>query len=113
MTREEKVRKNSLLTHGASWNQMGQLDREIEREQIFADAVERNLHFMALQETGCKSYQKFIGRGGVIINLEGATREYRGLGFYISDSWLDKLISAKLINDRIAVIKFDLGKRGF
>ena len=50
---------------------MGQLEREIEREIIFADALECNIHFMTLQETGCKSFKEFIGRSGRIINLRG------------------------------------------
>ena len=89
---------------------MLRLDQEMQRELIFKDAVARNIHFMALQETGCKVFQEYIGLGGRIINLEGATKKYRGLAFYISDSWADRLISYKLINDRIAVIKFDLGE---
>ena len=113
MPREEKVQKKLLYTQGATWNLMGQLDKEIEREHIFADAVERNIHFMSLQETGSKTYKEIIGRGGKIINLVGGiTKEYRGLGFYIRESWLERLISVRLINDRIAVIKFDMGEKG-
>jgi exonuclease III len=67
---------------------------------------------MSLQETGSKTYKEIIGRGGKIINLGGITKEYRGLGFYIRESWLERLISVRLINDRIAVIKFDMGEKG-
>jgi hypothetical protein len=44
---------------------------------------------MSLQETGSKTHKEIIGRGGKIINLGGITKEYRGLGFYIRESWLE------------------------
>ena len=37
---------------------------------------------------------------------------YSGLAFYVSDAWAERVISVKLINSRIAVIRFDLEEKG-
>ena len=113
MPNAEKKEKRLLETVAGTWNIMGRLDEEMEREHIFRDAVEKRLNFMVLQETGLKVQREFIGTGGRLINLEGpAGTVYRGLGFYIADVWRERLISVKLINERIAVIRFDLGDKG-
>ena len=99
-------------TKASTWNINGRLTIKEEREHIFLDARERKLHFMCLQETGCKIHQEFMGKGGIIINLAGQSDEYRGLAFYISNGWSERIINVKLINDRIAVIRYDLEEKG-
>ena len=82
MPNAEKREKREQRTKAGTWNLMGRLDEEIEREHIFRDAVGKKLNFMVLQETGLKVHKNFIGIGGTVINLEGpAGTAYRGLGF--------------------------------
>ena len=57
MGKEEKREREENLTKASTWNIMGKLTIKAEREHIFLDAIERKLHFMCLQETGCKDHQ--------------------------------------------------------
>ena len=112
MTKGKKLEREQNATKASTWNINGKLTIQKEREQLFLDAMERKLHFMCLQETGCKIHQEFRGQGGKIINLAGKSDEYRGLAFYISNKWSKRIITVKLINDRIGVIRFDLEEKG-
>ena len=71
MGKGEKLEREKNATKALTWNINGRLTKQEEREQIFLDAMERKLHFMCLQETGCKIHQEFRGQGEKIINLEG------------------------------------------
>jgi len=67
---------------------------------------------MGLQETGSKEYMEIVQEGSKIINFGEITNQYRGMAFYVSEEWCGRIITTKLISDRIAVIRFDLGKEG-
>jgi exonuclease III len=45
-------------------------------------------------------------KGDEIVNFQSQAQEYRGLGFYMTQKWRERLIATKLINERIAVIRF-------
>ena len=53
-----------------------------------------------------------MGKEGKIINFQGISNEYRGLAFYTSKEWSKIIINAKLINNRIALMRFELGNEG-
>jgi hypothetical protein len=91
---------------------MGRLTKKEEQEHIFQDAKERRIHFMGLQETGLKEYREIVQGESKIINFGEITNQYRGMAFYVSEEWSGRIITTKLISDRIAVIRFDLGKEG-
>ena len=59
-----------------------------------------------------KDYLEIVGKEGKIINFEGISDGYRGLAFFTPKEWSERIINAKLINDRIAVMPFKLGKEG-
>ena len=67
---------------------------------------------MGLQESGLKDYAEIVKEGAKIINLESKENGYRGLAFYISEEWSGRIINVKLVNERIAAIRFDLGDEG-
>ena len=112
MTKEKKLEREKILTKAATWNIMGRLSQKEEQEHIFQDAEERGIHFMGLQETGIKDYLEIVGKEGKIINFEGISDGYRGLAFFTSREWSERIINAKLINNRIAVMRFDIGNEG-
>jgi len=112
MTKEKKLEREKRETRASTWNMNGHLKELTEMNHIFFDAIKKKIQFMCLQETGCKEYRDIRGRGGKIINLSGNTMAYRGLAFYISEEWTERVLSVKLINDRIAVIRFDLDSKG-
>ena len=112
MTKEKKLEREKILTKAATWNIMGRLSQKGEQEHIFQDAEERGIHFMGLQETGIKDYLEIVGKEGKIINFEGISDGYRGLAFFTSREWSERIINAKLINNRIAVMRFDIGSEG-
>jgi len=112
MVSEKKTEREKSLTKLSTWNLMGRLTKLDEQELIFLDAKERRIHIMGLQETGLKEYREILGRNGKIINLAGNTDHYRGLAFYASGEWSERVLSVKLVNDRIAVIRLDLGDQG-
>ena len=112
MPKEKKEEREKLLTRAATWNLMGRLTKKEEQEHIFKDAEERKIQFMGLQETGLKKYMEIVQNECKIINFGEITNEYRGMAFYVSEEWSGRIITTKLISDRIAVIRFDLGKEG-
>ena len=64
MTKGKKLEREQNATKASTWNINGKLTIQKEREQLFLDAMERKLHFMCLQETGCKVHQEFRVKGG-------------------------------------------------
>ena len=112
MPKEKKLEREKKVTKAATWNLMGRLSQKEEQEHIFADAIERRIHFMGLQETGLKNYSEIVKEEAKIINLESKENGYRGLAFYISKEWSGRIINVKLVNERIAAIRFDLGDEG-
>ena len=68
-----------LYTQAGLLNQMDRLEEQMEREYIFEDAVELNIHFMTLQEPGCKTFKKYIVFERGDHKSGGITKEYRGL----------------------------------
>ena len=112
MVSKKKVEREKSLTKISTWNLMGRLIKLNEQELIFLDAKERGIHIMSLQETGLKEHREILGKNGKIINLAGITDQYRGMAFYASGEWSERIISVKLVNDRIAVIRLDLGNQG-
>ena len=67
---------------------------------------------MGFQETGLKNYAEIVKEGAKITNLESKENGYRGLAFYTSRKWSERIINVKLVNERIAAIRFDLGDEG-
>jgi len=112
MVSKKKVEREKSLTKISTWNLMGRLIKLNEQELIFLDAKERGIHIMGLQETGLKEHREILGKNGKIINLAGITDQYRGMAFYASGEWSERIISVKLVNDRIAVMRLDLGNQG-
>ena len=61
----------------------------------------------ALQETMWNTDAVVKGnRGEEIINFQSSAQGYRGLGFYMTAEWRNRLVATKIISERIAVIKF-------
>jgi exonuclease III len=76
----------------------------------------KSVSLAALQETGWKVETDIMvqtkGYTGSIINFESEDGEYRGLGFYMSPQWRERLDSTKLVSSRVAVARFKAFGRG-
>ena len=107
MSKARKVHRKSRTTNFATWNLNGRLQEPLRQEQLLRDMSGKGICFAALQETGWKTEAEVNGqKGEQIINFESKTEGYRGLGFYISPEWKEKIVTSKLVNNRIAVIRF-------
>ena len=107
MSKARKVLRKSKTTIFATWNLNGRLHEPLRQEELIRDMREKDICFAALQETGWKTDAEVNGPNvEQIINYESKTEGYRGLGFYISPAWKEKVVTSKLINNRIAVIRF-------
>ena len=61
----------------------------------------------ALQETMWSEDAVMKGdKGEEIINFQSSAQGYRGLGFYMTAEWRNRLVATKIDSERIAVIKF-------
>ena len=107
MSKARKVLRKSKTTKFATWNLNGKLHEPVRQEELFRDMSGKGICFAALQETGWKTEAEVNGqKGEQIINFESKIEGYRGLGFYISPAWKERIVTSKLVNNRIAVIRF-------
>ena len=107
MPKARKVHRKSRTTKFATWNLNGRLQEPLRQEQLLRDVSGKGICFAALQETGWKTEAEVNGqKGEQIINFESKIEGYRGLGFYISPGWKEKIVTSKLVINRIAVIRF-------
>ena len=62
----------------------------------------------ALQEAMWSKDTTVQGRDGeVVINFGSTDVGYRGLGFYLSSKWAQRLMSTRVINGRMVVARFN------
>ena len=107
MSKARKVLRKSKTTIFATWNLNGRLQEPLRQEELIRDMQGKEISFAALQETGWKTEAEVNGPNGEkIINFESNIEGYRGLGFYISSAWKERIVTSKLINNRMAVIRF-------
>jgi exonuclease III len=107
MSKARKVHRKLKTTNFATWNLNGRLHEKLRQEQLIQDMSQRGICFAALQETGWKTEAEVNGpKGEHIINFDSKIEGYRGLGFYISPEWKDRIVTSKLVNNRIAVARF-------
>ena len=67
----------------------------------------KQVGFAALQETMWSKDTTAQGRDGeAIINFRSTDVGYRGLGFYLSSKWAQRLMSTRVINGRMVVARF-------
>jgi len=106
MSKVKKALRKSKTTIFATWNLNGRMHEPLRQEELIRDMRGKDICFAALQETGWKIDAEVNGPNGeLIINFESTTEGYRGLGFYISPAWKERIVTSKLINNRIAVIR--------
>lgn len=107
MSKERKAHRKSKTTNFATWNLCGRLHEPLRQEHLINDMEGKDICFAALQETGWKKDATINGtNGGQIINFESEDDAYRGLGFYVSPEWKERLVTTKLVNSRMAVARF-------
>ena len=110
MSKERKANRKRNSTNLSTWNLCGRLSEPLRREQLIADMEGRSISFAALQETGWKTEIDITvqtkGHTGGIINFGSEDDEYRGLGFYMSPKWRERLDTTKLVSSRVAVARF-------
>ena len=105
--KSKKSNRKRQETRIATWNLNGRLREGYRQEEIINDMREHRVEIAALQETMWNADTVVKGdRGEEIINFQTQAPGYRGLGFYMSKVWRDRLISTRVINERIAVIRF-------
>ena len=100
------IRKKNTTIFG-TWNLNGKLREPLRQEELFEDMKSQKVSFAALQETMWDENVAVNGRNGeVIINFSSQDDGYRGLGFYISSEWKERLVTTKIVNGRMAVMRF-------
>ena len=103
----KKLHRKSQETRVATWNLNGRLREGYWQEEIIKDMREHRVEVAALQETMWNEDTVVKGDiGEEIINFQTHAQGYRGLGFFMTKLWRERLISTRIINERIAVIRF-------
>ena len=106
MTREKRAKRSQNTTRIATWNLQGKLSDEVRQKDLFEDMRERKIGIAGLQETLWNRNIMITSDHGVIHTFESSNETYRGLGFYMSTEWRDRLISLKIVNERICLARF-------
>ena len=76
------------------------------QEELFMDMKWKNVGVAALQETmWSQNATVHNSEGAIIIDFKTTDAGYRGLGFYLSPQWAKRLVSTKVINDRVVVAR--------
>jgi len=107
MPNVKKLHRKSQETRIATWNLNGRLRERYRQEEIINDMKDHKVEVAALQETMWNEEVMVRGdKGDEIVNFQSPAPEYRGLGFYMTKEWRDRLVATKIVNERIAVIRF-------
>ena len=97
----KKLHRKSQETRVATWNLNGRLREGYRQEEIIKDMREHRVEVAALQETMWNEDTVVKGdRGEEIINFQTHAQGYRGLGFFMTKLWRERLISTRIINER-------------
>jgi exonuclease III len=113
----KKLNRKKSTTIFGTWNLNGKLRELYRQEELFEDMKSQRVSFAALQETMWDQNVAVNGTNGeMIINFSSQEDGYRGLGFYISSEWKERLVTSKIVNGRMAVLRFrafsETGKEG-
>ena len=101
-----KKNRQDNATTIATWSLNGRLTEPTRHEELFTDMKWKNVDIAALQET-IWSHDAIIKdrSGAMIINFKINAEGYRGLAFYLSPKWAERLTSTKIINTRMAAAR--------
>ena len=101
MPNVKKLHRKSQETRIATWNLNGRLRERYRQEEIIKDMKDHKVEVAALQETMWNEEVMVRGdKGDEIVNFQSPAPEYRGLGFYMTKKWRDRLVATKIINNQ-------------
>ncbi len=100
MPKAEKLNRKKATTNLATWNVQGHLKDNVRQGELARDMMERKISIAGIQETRWTENAVVKEVGGTIYNLGHDDEEYYGLGFYVSEEWVDRLVSMKIVNSR-------------
>ena len=106
MPKAKKINRKKATTNLATWNVHGHIKEKVRREELAQDMMERKISIAGIQETRWKENATCPEDGGIIYNLNHDGADYLGLGFYVSNEWVPRLVSMKIVTSRIAVARF-------
>ena len=107
MLRTKKKNRQHNATTIATWNLNGRLKEPSRQEELFMDMKWKKVDVAALQETmWSHDATATSGDGAVIINFKMSVDGYRGLAFYLSPKWAERLTSIRVVNARVVVARF-------
>ena len=106
MPKAKKINRKKATTNLATWNVHGHIKEKVRREELAQDMMERKISIAGIQETRWKENATCPEDGGIIYNLNHDGEDYLGLGFYVSNEWVPRLVSMKIVSSRIAVARF-------
>ena len=67
---------------------------------------DKQIGFAALQEVMWNKDTTVHDKSGyIIVNFQSQEAGYRGMGFFISEKWKERIVTARLVNDRMAVMR--------
>lgn len=121
MQRTAARRDNARLrvkTTMATWNLQGKLKQRRSQNKLVKDMKLRNVDIACLQETKWTEdaiVRRWEGEQKYrIINLAAATdntRKQYGMGFYVAGDWVDRIVEAYRVTDRMAIIRFQIHEK--
>ena len=89
-----------------AWSLSGRLREGRRQEEIIRDARDYKVEVAALQAAMWSADAVAKGdRGEEVVNSQSPAQGRRGLGLYMTTEWRERLVAAKVVSEREAVVK--------